>query len=78
MSLWRIRFQETWGEQTSGYLPDAYVVSEVEGILPGVGADWFPTGFTLSTDADTPSTRILEEVEPPNRRLYLFLEEAAA
>lgn len=72
--LARVRFQETWGDQESGYLPDPYLTSDIPGLMVGLAADWFPNGATHTQDPDSPTTWTIDESAPPRRRVFFFVE----
>ncbi len=54
-----------------GVLGDAYTPDEAEGLLPGLCADWFPEGFGLERDQDSPNAWVATSGE---RKVWLFLE----
>jgi hypothetical protein len=72
MTLVRIRFQETWGEQLSGTLDDAYMSSEAVGLLPGLAVDWFPRGATVVQDEWSPE--VWTATAGDGRVVHFFLE----
>ncbi len=76
MSLYVIRWQETWGEQAQGVFDDACVESEVPRVLGGWAGGWFPSGFTLTPDSDSPGTWLA--AGPDGRRLWFFVEPVGA
>jgi len=67
-SLVRIRFQETWDEQLAGYLPDAYVDTDVPDLMPGFALKWFGhTDSLVVQDPDTPAHRYNSLLRPSAR-----------
>ncbi len=72
MPLLRVRWQESWGDQLQGVLDDACTPGEVASVLGGVAGEWFPDGFTLTPDPDSPNA--WSATAPDGRRLWLFLD----
>lgn len=72
VTLVRIRWQETWGDQSGGALEDTYTHDEAEGLLPGLVADWFPEGFGLERDQDSPNAWAASGTD--SRKVWFFLE----
>jgi hypothetical protein len=72
MSLYVIRWQETWGEQTQGVFDDPCTGQEVPRVLGGWAGDWFPSGFTLVPDSDSLNTWLVTGSD--GRRLWFFVE----
>ncbi len=72
MALHTIRWQETWGEQLQGVLDGAFTPDGIPRVLGGYAADWFPDGFTLARDPDSPST--WSAAAPDGRRVWFFIE----
>lgn len=74
MALFRIRWQETWDDQLQGYVDDAFTMEEAVGLLRGLAVDWFPGGFELVQDEDSPLVWAAHEVNRSRRTVWLFLE----
>jgi hypothetical protein len=72
MSLYVIRWQETWGEQSQGVFDDACLDQEVTHVLGGWAGEWFPSGFTRTPDSDSPHTWLVTGSD--GRRLWFFVE----
>jgi len=56
VALFTVRWQETWGDLLQGVLAGVYTAPEVPRVLGGYAGDWFPGGFTLAPDEDSPDT----------------------
>jgi hypothetical protein len=72
VNLVRIRWQEAWGVQLQGVLDDAYTPDEAASVIRGLAADWFPNGFELTPDADSPN--VWKAVATDGRTLWFFVE----
>jgi hypothetical protein len=72
MTLHTVRWQETWGDQLQGVLDGAYTESEIPRVLGGYAGDWFPDGFTLTPDGDSPGSWSAAALD--GRRVWFFVE----
>lgn len=71
--LYRIRWQESWGERLGDYLADAYLETQISGLVEGLAAEWFPNGATVEQDRDSPYVWVVVD-RVDGRQLYLFAE----
>lgn len=72
--LYRIRWQETWGNRLSGVLDAGYVSSEVSKKIADLASKWFADGDPLVTrDRDSPSSWTISD-RTTGHTVYLFVE----
>jgi len=74
IDLFRVRFQESWGEQFGDFLDVVVTSSEVEETVRSSAAKWFPEGCEVTQDPDSPLVWRVEELTDPRRALLFFVE----
>ncbi len=74
IDLFRVRFQETWGEQYGDYIDDVVTYRELDETLGACALKWFPNSHSLTQDQDSPNVWVAEEAEGEKRRLLFFVE----
>jgi hypothetical protein len=72
MPLQTVRWQETWGDPLRGALEGAYTESALPRVLGGCAGGWFPEGFTLAPDPDSPGTWSATALD--GRGVWFFVE----
>lgn len=74
IDLFRVRFQQTWGDQFGDFLDDVVTANELEETLRGYAAKWFPDGYDMTQDPDSPAVWGVNELTGTKRTLLLFVE----
>ncbi len=74
IDLFRVRFQETWGEQYGDYVDDVVTYRELDETLGACALKWFPGGYTLTQDPHSPNVWVAAETQGEERRLIFFAE----
>jgi len=74
-SLYRIRWQEAWGDHLTGVIGAGYVDSDVDDQISDLAADWFANGDPVVTrDEASPTTWRISD-RTTGRTVYLFVEQ---
>ena len=73
--LFRVRFQETYGDLLGDYLEETVTDDEILALLERYSAEWFPDGATLTQDPDSQNTWTLTEDAGEERKVFFFVEE---
>jgi len=74
VDLFRVRFQELWGEQFGDFLDVVVTSSELEETVRSFAVKWFPDGCEVTQDPDSPLVWRVEELTDPKRVLMFFVE----
>lgn len=74
MELFRIRWQETWGDCFQGVLPKAVPGAEVEETIRALGQSRFPAGVIVVQDDDTPYVWRAEDALESHHAVWYFVE----
>lgn len=72
--LFRVRFQETYGDHLGDYLDEVVTQSELVVLLESYAEKWFPQGHTLTQDPDSPNSWTLIENTNEERKVFFFVE----
>jgi len=74
IDLFRVRFQQTWGDQFGDFLDDVVTANELEETLRGYAAKWFPDGYDMTQNPNSPAAWGVNELTGTKRTLLFFVE----